>query len=111
MNKLLVLHEKHGDRYFLFGSTEEGEAGELQAIALKVFNEREEEGWYERENLSKLRLRYYDMALTGDAKAALTFLSLRSDEQAEYEEFDIEEPETVETCRTIDLEDPEDSSN
>jgi hypothetical protein len=91
--KILVLHEKHGDRYFLFGKTQETEAAELQAIALKVFTEREEEGWYEVEDIPKLEKRYYEAAKKGDAKAALTLMQMRSD--WEYEGFDIESPEDV----------------
>lgn len=93
--KILVLQEKGFNRYFIFGKTEESEAGELQAIALTIFKEREEEGWYDREDMTKLQYRYYDMALKGDQKAALTFLSLRDDQHCEYEGFDVVTPEDI----------------
>ena len=89
--KILVLHEKHGDRHFLFGKTAETEAEELQNIAISIFKDREAEGWYEEDGMDSTEKRYYKAALTGDTKAALTFMKIRDD--AEYEGFSIEEPE------------------
>jgi len=77
--KILVFHEKHGNRYFLFQTAEEREA-----IAEKIVKERStgNYAWYTPEEVTE-----------SDARTNWEFLQFRED--YEYEGFEIEHPEAV----------------
>lgn len=78
--RILVLHEKHGDRLFDVSTSEM-----LDAAALAIVKERLDEGWYDDEDAARAAL------LGGDR--ALQFL--RGRRRAEYEGFDLVTPEVA----------------
>ena len=82
MNKVLIAHEKHGDRGF-DGSTK----GLVEDALLKLFKERQEEGWYEFRYMDARMKKEYQKAKKGDKKAIVQFMSMRH--SYEYEEVDI----------------------
>jgi hypothetical protein len=83
---LLILKEKHGDRYFSFSDEKE-----FGLLALYIVRERNEEGWYDGLNEKGVQLK--GNALQGDATAAIAILSSRTG--CEYEDYEIGEPQTV----------------
>lgn len=87
--KIIVFKEKHGNRYF-DASTDE----KVQAVALKIFNERLKEGyWYM--DIEQRHQKYFNQAKDGNAKSALIFLQGRSNSSYEYEMFSFEYLEDV----------------
>ncbi len=93
--KLIILHEKYDRRYLVTTAVNdsEDEAQQIQQMALRVFLDRLDDGWYDVDDLNSTQKRYYDKAKDGDAKAALTFLNSRI--TWEYEGFEIETPEEI----------------
>ncbi len=85
--RLLVLREKHYLRIINFPKAKEEEIG------LKLFREREEGCMYDE--IEKKHQIIYDQAVAGDAKAALTFLNLRSGSGYEYEGIEIKYAEEL----------------
>lgn len=86
--QVLVLHEKHGDRYIYLPSP-----NDIPRILFKVFQERdsEEDGYgscYDEEEMEPKELKFYQEAKKGNIKAAQTFMNLRSDH--EYEGFEVD---------------------
>jgi DsbC/DsbD-like thiol-disulfide interchange protein len=88
--KIIIFHEKHGKPMFgIKDGDETSEAAAMQKIALRVFQERDNDDWYEEEYLTATQKRYYRKAKDErDAKAALTFLISR--QRYEYEGFEVD---------------------
>lgn len=86
--KLLILKEKHGERYFSYTTQEE-----LHLLARFIVSERIEENWYEDESNKRVLADLDRVVKSGDGKAAWNVLQARS--QWEYEGFEIEEPTTI----------------
>ena len=80
--KIVVFHEKHGDRYVHIPSYER-----KVHVFKTIFQEREQEGWYDEETVEKKHLKFYEDALKGNEEAMVTFMNLRS--KHEYEGFEI----------------------
>jgi len=87
--RVVVFREKHESRMFLLPSLHEEII--LQRILFKIFNERREEGcWYFEDEMEKRELKLYRNAEKGDI---VPFMQYRSNQGAEYETFEIIEPE------------------
>ena len=86
--KLLILKEKHGDRYFSYTTQ-----AELHLIARFVVAEHNEEGYYDDEERVKVLANLNRVTLHDDGEAALRVLEARC--TYEYEGFELDETETV----------------
>jgi hypothetical protein len=87
---LLVLHEKHGRRYFIYHYHSEPT---FETLALYIVRERSEEGYWYTE-LSRSEQPVLARALKGDKHAAVQFLSRR--QEYEYEGYTLENLEHLE---------------
>lgn len=85
---ILILKEKHGERYFTYNTAEE-----RHLIARFIVSERMEEGYYEDEQNKSVLANLKKVLLDGDGKAAFQVLDARS--RGEYEGFEIVTAEEV----------------
>jgi hypothetical protein len=88
MTKILIVEEKHNDRYIDI-STKELE----DAAYLDIFYERKSGGYYS--DMAGLDSVLFKHAVDGDARSAKKFLSIRSSQGYEYEILRIRELEKL----------------
>ena len=88
--KILIFKEKHGERYFV------SEHGQFDRVFLKMFKERNKNGWYEiRDPADKHAFKIAtDEGHPKQAKAAKVFMINRCD--YEYEGFESVTDEKIE---------------
>lgn len=82
-DKVLIWHQKHGDAAVFARGPEEEERAYLL-----IFNMMDEIGYYEF-GLDGLQEEWYTKAKAGDAVAAKTLVSYRSDLGFEYESVEV----------------------
>lgn len=83
--QILILKEKHGDRYIAVPPGRENE------VILSIIRSRDKEGWYEDTDDRERKL--LNMALEGNLKAAARFFQLC--QNREYEAWEFDTPEEV----------------
>jgi len=83
---ILVLHEKHEDRYVTVPE------GKIDEVFLAVVRERDQAGWWYT-HLSEDEWRALESARGGDTRAARRMMLMRCDH--EYEGWDLVTPEVI----------------
>lgn len=81
--QVIVFKENGYERYVLYPEDQE----DRDRIFKSVFEEREDQGYYEPEEMNQRMLSLYEKSLKGDSEAISAFMSLRSGKAYEYETF------------------------
>lgn len=88
--KILILKDKHGDRYFSYSNEHE-----LHLVAAFIVRERFDDGWYEDIKESRSAAALLEKAIDGDNRAAFALIGRRNDYEYGYELVDTETVEGV----------------
>lgn len=83
--QVMVLFEKEGLRILRYPEDD----AERDELYFQLFSERDDQGYYDSDDLTEKMLSLLDKASKGDKGAAKTFINLRCGNNCEYETFQI----------------------